>query len=101
MQELEVYWCLWYDLTDLKSVINLPVQVSTAAKAREVAADARFPPLGRRGFGSPFTHATWGVTTKEYLDSANENVLVIVQIENHEAVQNIDEIAAVSGIGET
>jgi len=72
--------------------------VSTAAKAREVAADARFPPAGRRGFGSPFTHATWDITVKEYLDSANDNVLVIVQIENQEAVQNIDEIAAVDGI---
>jgi 4-hydroxy-2-oxoheptanedioate aldolase len=37
----------------------------------------------------------------EYLDSANDNILVIVQIENQEAVQNIDEIAAVDGIGTT
>lgn len=73
--------------------------MSTAAKAAEVVADARFPPTGRRGFGSPFTHGTWGVTAKEYLASANESVIVMVQIENKEAVDNVDEIAAVDGLG--
>jgi len=72
--------------------------VSTAAKAKEVVSDARFPPLGRRGFGSPFTHGIWGVTVKEYLESVNESLVVMVQIENKEAVDNVEEIAAIDGI---
>jgi 4-hydroxy-2-oxoheptanedioate aldolase len=72
--------------------------VSTAAKAKEVVADSRFPPLGRRGFGSPFTHGTWGVTASEYLQVSNESILVMVQIENKEAVENVREIAGVEGI---
>ncbi|KDR66621.1 hypothetical protein GALMADRAFT_162014 [Galerina marginata CBS 339.88] len=72
--------------------------VSTADKAKEVVSDSRFPPLGRRGFGSPFTHGTWGVTVPEYLQSANESILVMVQIENKEAVENVHEIAKVDGI---
>jgi len=80
-------------------VVIYCLQISTAAKAREVAADARFPPAGRRGFGSLITHDTWGITVKDYLASANDSILVVVQIENQEAVQNVDEIAAVDGIG--
>jgi 4-hydroxy-2-oxoheptanedioate aldolase len=72
--------------------------VSTVEKAKEVVADSRFPPVGRRGFGSPFTHGIWGVTMSEYLDSANRDILVMVQIENKEAVENVHAIAAVDGI---
>ena len=73
--------------------------MSTVEKAKEVVADSRFPPLGRRGFGSPFTHGIWGVSASEYLDSANRDILVMVQIENKEAVENVHAIAAVDGIG--
>lgn len=40
------------------------------------------------------------MTASQYLDSANENILVMIQIENKEAVENVDEIANVEGIGE-
>jgi 2-keto-3-deoxy-L-rhamnonate aldolase RhmA len=36
----------------------------------------------------------------EYLDSANRDILVMVQIENKEAVENVHAIAAVDGIGQ-
>ena len=78
----------------------LHLQISTAAKAKEVVADSRFPPVGRRGFGSPFTHEIWDMTGSQYLESANENILVMIQIENKEAVENVEEIASVEGIGE-
>lgn len=90
-------WQIKYALDAGARGVVVPL-ITNAAKAREIAADARFPPTGRRGFGSPFTHGTWGVTLSEYLSAANESILVIVQIENQEAVQNVDEIAAVDGI---
>ena len=40
------------------------------------------------------------MTGSQYLESANENILVMIQIENKEAVENVDEIASVEGIGE-
>jgi 4-hydroxy-2-oxoheptanedioate aldolase len=79
----------------------LGIQVSSAEKAREVVADAKFPPAGRRGFGSPFTHGTWGVTMPQYLETANDNVLVMVQIETKEAIEKVQEIAQVDGIGKS
>ena len=62
-------------------------------------ADCRFPPVGRRGFGSPFTPANWGVSASEYLKSADENILVMVQIETKEGVDNVQAIAETPGIG--
>ncbi|KAF9473934.1 Phosphoenolpyruvate/pyruvate domain-containing protein [Pholiota conissans] len=73
--------------------------ISNAIQAKEVVADSRFPPMGRRGFGSPFTHGIWGMTTSaEYLDVANEQILVMIQIESKESVENVDEIASVDGV---
>lgn len=40
------------------------------------------------------------MTGPQYLESANENILVMIQIENKEAVENVEEIASVEGIGE-
>lgn len=62
-------------------------------------ADCKFPPQGRRGFGSSYTHDTWGVSVPQYLNSANDQILVMIQIETAEAVQNVKEIASVDGIG--
>lgn len=40
-------------------------------------------------------------TSAEYLASVNSSVLVMVQIETKEAVDNLDEIAQVEGVGES
>ncbi|KAJ6503865.1 Pyruvate/Phosphoenolpyruvate kinase-like domain-containing protein, partial [Mycena sanguinolenta] len=72
--------------------------VSTVEKATEIAADCRFPPRGRRGFGSSYTHGNWGVSIPEYLKGANDAVLVMVQIETREALDHFEAIAEVDGI---
>lgn len=83
------------------SNIQLPVlQVSDAGKASEVVSDSRFPPGGRRGFGSPFTQSVWGISAAEYLKSANEHVMIMIQIETQEGVKNVEDIASVDGIGQ-
>ncbi|KAJ7245658.1 Pyruvate/Phosphoenolpyruvate kinase-like domain-containing protein [Mycena haematopus] len=72
--------------------------VSTVEKAEEIAADSRFPPRGRRGFGSSYTHGNWGISVPEYLKGANDAVLVMVQIETREALAHFEAIAKVDGI---
>jgi len=72
--------------------------VSTAAKAREIVKESRFPPVGIRGFGNPFTPSLWNQSPGQYLTGANNDILVIVQIETKEAVENLEEIASVDGI---
>ncbi len=36
----------------------------------------------------------------DYLKYSNDNIMIIVQIESRKAVENVEEIAAVDGIGE-
>ncbi|KAF4563999.1 hypothetical protein EYR40_002736 [Pleurotus pulmonarius] len=90
-------WQIKYALDAGARGVIVPM-VSTALKAKEVASDCRFPPVGRRGFGSPFTQGNWGLSTADYLKFANDSVVVMVQIETPEAVKNVKEIAAVDGI---
>jgi 4-hydroxy-2-oxoheptanedioate aldolase len=62
----------------------------TADDARRLVESAKFPPVGRRGFGSPFAMGSTGnVTGLEYLQQANDALLTIVQIETREALENV------------
>ncbi|KZT22821.1 Phosphoenolpyruvate/pyruvate domain-containing protein [Neolentinus lepideus HHB14362 ss-1] len=90
-------WQIKYALDAGARGVMVPM-VGSAEKAREIVAEARFPPVGRRGFGSPFTPGIWGVNASEYLHSANDSIQVWVQIESKEGMQNLEEIASVEGI---
>ncbi|KAF5592629.1 zinc-binding protein [Fusarium subglutinans] len=72
----------------------------TPEEARQLVQSAKFPPLGRRGFGSPIAPERFHPepSFSEYLQQANDSLLTIVQIETREALESIDEIAAVDGI---
>jgi 2-dehydro-3-deoxyglucarate aldolase len=71
--------------------------VNSAERAAQVVRFARYSPLGTRGVGLGRAHG-YGLKFREYLDSANENVAVIVQAEHIDAVKNIGEILRVPGI---
>ncbi|KAI1811469.1 Pyruvate/Phosphoenolpyruvate kinase-like domain-containing protein [Poronia punctata] len=72
----------------------------SAEEAKKIVAAAKFPPQGQRGLGSPFAMERFSPipTMTEYLQRANESLLTIVQIETQEALDAVDEIAAVPGI---
>jgi 2-keto-3-deoxy-L-rhamnonate aldolase RhmA len=72
-------------------MVNTPEQAVAAVSA------AKYPPVGRRGFG--YCRANnYGAEFDEYVKSANDDMLVIVQIEHIEAIRNIDSILAVDGV---
>lgn len=62
---------------------------------KSVVAAAKFPPLGRRGFGSPFAMQNFqpAPTMTEYLQQANDSLLTMVQIETREALDAVEDIA--------
>ncbi|POR38676.1 4-hydroxy-2-oxo-heptane-1,7-dioate aldolase [Tolypocladium paradoxum] len=72
----------------------------TVEQAKELVQAAKFPPVGRRGFGSPLSPERFHPmpTFTEYLQQANDALLTMVQIETREALEAVDEIAAVDGI---
>ncbi|KAF9802232.1 hypothetical protein IEO21_09920 [Rhodonia placenta] len=90
-------WQIKYVLDAGARGVLVPM-VSTAAQAASVVAAARFPPKGIRGFGSPFTQSVWGISATEYLSTANDGVVVLIQIETRDGLVNLDEILSVDGL---
>ncbi|MBT5707533.1 aldolase/citrate lyase family protein [Verrucomicrobia bacterium] len=72
--------------------------VSTAEEAEQVASAMRYPPQGIRGVAKLNRASGFGEDFKTYFEQANEQLLTIVQIEQKEALNNLDAIAAVDGI---
>src|SRR5512147_2100236 len=72
---------------------------STRELAERAVAACRYPPLGDRGFGPALAMSRYGLGGADYVKFANENVLVVVIIERKEAIENIESIASVPGIG--
>ncbi|KAI4861008.1 Phosphoenolpyruvate/pyruvate domain-containing protein [Hypoxylon rubiginosum] len=72
----------------------------SAEEARKIVAAAKFPPQGQRGLGSPFAMERFSPVPSmtEYLQQANESLLTMVQIETREALDAVEEIAAIPGI---
>ena len=78
--------------------IIVPV-INTAQEAADAVRFARYPPLGDRGAGGILPQYGFGTTSHvEYVQNANREILVAVQIESQTAVENIDAIVATPGI---
>src|SRR5512139_650935 len=71
---------------------------STRELAERAVASCRYPPLGVRGFGPGLAMSRYGMGAADYVRFADENVVVVVIIEQKEAVENIEAIASVPGI---
>jgi 4-hydroxy-2-oxoheptanedioate aldolase len=71
--------------------------VNTPAQARALAGACLYPPAGKRSNG-PIRAAMYGEASA-YQTIANDEVLVIPMIETQEAIDNIDAILDVPGIG--
>jgi len=73
-------------------------QINNAHEAEQIVQSSKFPPQGVRGQGSAFPAIGHGLTTPEYMKSANETILTMIQIETRAGVENVDAIAAVPGV---
>mgnify|MGYP005851171553 CR=1 FL=1 len=72
-------------------------RVNTAAEARACVAALRYPPLGVRGVASMNRACEFGLSFRNYVESSKDVLLGVLQIETAEAVENVEEIAAVDG----
>ena len=73
-------------------------QIATRQEAEATVRVVRYQPLGRRGYGPTYAALRWGMSSLDYLKSANEQVLNIVLIELVAGVDALDEILAVDGL---
>jgi len=75
---------------------------SDADIARHVVESVKYPPQGNRGIDGAGLDADFGLDTwkpdSTYTTDANAQTFIVAQIETTEAIDNLDEIAAVPGI---
>lgn len=72
--------------------------VSSAAQAATLTARMAYPPKGNRSVASSCRAAAFGRNAKEYLTTANQQLVLICQIEDARGVAQAGEIAAVDGV---
>jgi len=78
--------------------IQVP-HVSSAETARSAVEAVRYPPLGERGMAAGSRAAEYGrIPLTEHMAQSNREILLACMIEDMEAVERIDEIAAVDGV---
>lgn len=88
----------------IKQVLDLGAQtllvpmVSSADEARAAVEAMRYPPRGRRGVGSALARSARWNRTDGYLQQADGQVSLIVQIETAAGVEEAEQIAAVDGV---
>ena len=68
--------------------------VNSAAEAREMARAAKYPPLGCRSMGGD---AAWHYGD-DYPERANQETLLLVQVEHIDSVDEVEEIMATPGV---
>ncbi len=72
-------------------------RVNTAEEAQQVIRLCKYPPEGCRSVGLSRSHG-YGMTFKPYVENANRDTAIILQVEDIESVNNIESIVKVPGI---
>jgi 4-hydroxy-2-oxoheptanedioate aldolase len=85
-------------LLDIGAQTLLIPMVDSAEQARRLVSAVTYPPAGIRGVGSSLARASrWNGITG-YLDRADAEVCLLVQVETLEGLRNLDAIATVEGV---
>lgn len=82
---------------DIGSAGVIIPKVNSAQETKNTVRYAKYRPLGDRGVGAARAHG-YGIDFQEYIQNANDETLVVVQIEHIEGVNNIEEIVKVEGV---
>lgn len=94
---------LYRYLEDGASGLIIPL-VEDAATARDIVSKVKFPPLGDRGLEGRGLDGNFGIDTPnedaraKFVEEANRETILIVQLESPQSVRNAETIAAVEGV---
>ncbi len=94
----------WNDLVWIKRILDagsygvMIPSVNTRDQALAAVQACKYPPVGLRGIAGSPRAAGFGRDTAAYLKRANDEILVILQIETPQAIENLDEIGKVPGV---
>jgi len=88
----------------IKQILDVGAQtllipmVETAEQAAGLVAAVRYPPKGVRGVGSGLARASRFNRAPNYLQTADDQVCLLVQVESRRGLDNIEAIAATDGV---
>ena len=92
---------LYRYLEDGAAGLMIP-HVNTAEKTATLVDAVKFPPLGDRGLDGAGLDADYFVKgmdgVETFLDAANKETFLVIQVETPEAIANIEQIAATPGL---
>lgn len=89
----------WNDPGDIKKAYDVGAvgvmvpQVDTPEEARDSIRYAKYPPIGERGI-APWFGGMMGLSQDDVIKHANDETLLIIQMESVEAYEKVDEILA-------
>ncbi len=72
-------------------------QIRSMEEAQQIVAWSLYPPEGRRSVGVSRAHG-YGMAFQDYVDRANDELVIVLQAEHGDAVGNIASIVEVNGI---
>jgi len=93
----------WNDMVLIKRFLDIGAQtvllpyVQTPEEAHAAVQATRFPPDGLRGVAGSTRAAGFG-RIKDYLNKANAEMCVLVQVETRKSLDNLDAICKVDGV---
>ncbi|HVW67349.1 MAG TPA: 4-hydroxy-2-oxoheptanedioate aldolase [Steroidobacteraceae bacterium] len=88
----------------IKQVLDIGAQtllvplVESAEQAQSLVRATRYPPAGIRGVGSALARAARWNAIPDYLQRADEQICLLVQVETRRGVENLEAIAKVEGV---
>ena len=94
----------WNDLVWIKRILDAGAygvmipSVNTRDQAIAAVQACKYPPVGVRGIAGSPRAAGFGRDTSAYLKRANDELLVILQVETPQAIENLDAIGKVPGV---
>jgi 2-dehydro-3-deoxyglucarate aldolase/4-hydroxy-2-oxoheptanedioate aldolase len=94
----------WNDPAIIKRVLDLGAYgvmvpwVGNHAEAEGAVRATKYPPQGIRGIAGSHRAGGYGRHATEYWQRANDEILVVIQIETRSALEDVEQIARVPGI---
>ncbi len=94
----------WNDLVAIKRMLDCGIQgihipyVNNVEETARAVRACKYPPLGNRGIAGSPRAAGYGANRGQYLQRANDEILVLVALETPEAVENLDAMLDIEGL---
>ncbi|MFS4581382.1 HpcH/HpaI aldolase family protein [Phaeobacter sp. C3_T13_0] len=90
-------WIIKQALDSGAQTLLVPM-VESAEQARELVRACQYPPQGTRGVGATAARATQFGSHDAYIQTSDQEICLLLQVENRKGIENLDDILTVDGV---